>query len=97
MRVVNKSHGFPPTYGTGEANVSVDRGSDWGNPFVMHDKTQAERDRVCDAYELYAKWRLTIEPDWLVPLRGKNLACHCAPLRCHAETLIRLANQEQPA
>ena len=70
--------------------IRVDRGTDWGNPFIMDG--ERERDRVCDLYEQYAKWRLTIDPLWLEPLRGKDLACWCAPKRCHAETLRRLAN-----
>lgn len=74
--------------------VRVDRGSNWGNPFAMRDKSQAERDRVCDLFEQYAAWRLTVDPEWLAPLRGKSLACWCAPQRCHADTLIRLANKE---
>lgn len=72
--------------------VRVDRGSDWGNPFVMRDQSTVERDRVCDLFEQYAAWRLSVEPDWLRPLRGKSLACWCVPKRCHAETLLRLAN-----
>jgi len=76
--------------------VLVDRGTDWGNPFIMH--TEEERDAVCDQFELYALWRLTIEPHWLDPLIGHNLGCWCAPKRCHAETLMRLANaQATPA
>ena len=70
--------------------VRVDRGTDWGNPFIM--EREADRDKVCDLYEQYAAWRLTVEPDWLEPLRGRDLACWCAPKRCHADTLIRLAN-----
>lgn len=31
---------------------------------------------------------------WLAPLRGKNLACACAPgAPCHAEVLIEMANR----
>lgn len=71
----------------------VDRGTDWGNPFIMC--REKDRDRVCDLFELYAVWRLTIDQDWLRPLRGKTLACWCAPKRCHAETLLRLANKEE--
>ena len=70
--------------------VLVDRRTQWGNPFPMDD--EEERDFVCDAFEDYAKKRLAREPDWLVPLRGKCLACWCTPKRCHAETLARLAN-----
>lgn len=72
--------------------VSVDRGTDFGNPFVMHGEDQ--RDHVCDLFEQYAAWRLTVDPGWLLPLKGRNLACWCAPRRCHADTLLRLANQE---
>jgi hypothetical protein len=72
--------------------ITVDRGTVWGNPFVM--ETEKDRDKVCDLFEQYAKWRLTVEPEWLKPLRGKDLACWCAPKRCHAETLLRLANAD---
>lgn len=71
--------------------VRVDCGTACGNPFIMHSESQ--RDQVCDKFEPYAAWRLTIEPDWLKPLRGKHLVCWCAPKRCHAETLRRLVNE----
>lgn len=73
------------------AAVKVDRGSHWGNPFIM--ESESERDLVCDLFIQYASWRLTIQPDWLDYLKGKNLACWCASLRCHADTLLRLANE----
>ena len=72
--------------------VRVDRGTNWGNPFIMRNNTINERNRVCNLFEQYAVWRLSIELDWLDMLYGKNLACWCAPKRCHAETLLRLAN-----
>jgi hypothetical protein len=70
--------------------VRVDRASQWGNPFLP--TGEGDRDRICDLYELYAQWRLTVDPHWLDELKGKNLACWCAPKRCHADTLLRLAN-----
>jgi hypothetical protein len=75
--------------------VRVDRGTEWGNPFIAADQwvSERERNRVCDLFEQYALWRLTVDPNWLVPLRGHNLACWCSPKRCHAETLLRLANE----
>lgn len=69
---------------------NVMRGSHWGNPFIMDD--ESERDAVCDMFEAYALWRLKRDPHWLDPLKGKHLLCCCAPRRCHAETLLRLAN-----
>ena len=85
IHIYNLRNGKPPSDA-----VLVDRRTPWGNPFPMDDET--ERDFVCDEFEDYAKKRLTNEPDWLSPLRGKNLVCWCAPKRCHAETLRRLAN-----
>ena len=70
--------------------IRVDRGTHWGNPFIMVDETQ--RHEVCDKFAQYARWRLSIEPAWLLPLKGKVLACWCSPKRCHAETLWELAN-----
>jgi hypothetical protein len=81
-KVLNSRSGLP--------GIRVDRGTPWGNPFIM--RFESERDYVCDLYEQYAQWRLTVEPEWLHPLRGKDLVCWCAPKRCHAETLVRLAN-----
>lgn len=75
----------------GHANfVIVDRRTPWGNPFPM--QTEAERDSVCDQFEVYAVERVEREPRWLDSLVGANLACWCAPKRCHAETLMKLAN-----
>lgn len=71
--------------------VLVDRGTKWGNPFIMF--SENDRNYVCDMFIRYANWRLTVEPQWLTFLRGKNLVCHCYPKRCHAETLRRLANE----
>lgn len=71
--------------------VRVDRKSAWGNPFMMGKESQ--RNEVCDKFEAYALERLRTEPEWLEPLRGKDLVCWCASKRCHAETLRRLANQ----
>ena len=88
--IVNMRQGFPPTFGAGAAVIRVDRGTPWGNPFVMGRET--ERKEVCDKFEQYAVERLAKDPDWLKPLRGKDLVCWCAPKRCHAETLRRLAH-----
>ena len=74
--------------------VRVDRMTNWGNPFVM-EVHKFNRTWACQMFKGYALWRLRVQPDWLEPLRGRSLACWCAPRRCHAETLMRLANQER--
>lgn len=86
MKVINKRYDSVGLH----LALNVDRGTNWGNPFLMHN--ESERDYVCSMFEHYAAWRLTMEPDWLKPLRGRSLACWCAPKRCHADTLMRLAN-----
>ncbi len=48
---------------------------------------------MCDEFERYAQARLATEPTWLDELKGKDLECWCAPRRCHAETLLRMANR----
>ena len=65
------------------------RGSKWGNPFIMLDEGDAERERVIDAYR---DWIVT-QPELmssLEELRGKRLGCWCAPRRCHGEVLVEL-------
>ncbi len=72
--------------------MRIDRGTRWGNPFVVG--VDGDRFKVVELFEQYAKWRLSIQPDWLKPLKGKNLACWCTPLRCHGDVLLRLANED---
>lgn len=78
-----------------ENTVRVDRRSRWGNPFVMRNGSEAERKRVCDAFEEMAtNWPPETIAALKKDLKGKNLACWCAPKRCHADTLLRIANEE---
>lgn len=77
--------------------VRVDRRTPWGNPFRMRNGSDAERDRVCDAFE---EWAMAPEQEQFRKevrrvLRGKHLACWCAPKRCHAETLRKIANYRE--
>ena len=64
-------------------------GSKWGNPFVMTDDSEAERERVIAAYR---DWIVT-QPELmssLEELRGRRLGCWCAPDRCHGDVLVEL-------
>lgn len=69
--------------------VRIDRGSKYGNPFVMgHD---GDRDAVCEKYaEYYVPHKPSILKD-IAGLAGKVLVCHCYPERCHGDTLQELA------
>lgn len=71
--------------------------SKWGNPFVLADDSDAERERVI---AVYREWVVT-QPELmnsLEELRGQRLGCWCAPKRCHGDVLVELLEaREQPA
>jgi hypothetical protein len=47
-----------------------------------------------DCFRMYVEKRLEIEPHWLDPLRGRNLACWCKLSdRCHADILLEIVNR----
>ncbi len=87
--------------------VKVDRTTRWGNPFRPDDCGSAADAVSChrawilgDEANLAAR-RCKVPRDRKPPsveeirreLRGKNLACWCAPgTPCHAELLLELAN-----
>lgn len=62
--------------------VWIDRGTPYGNPFVIG--KDGSRDDVCDRYEREVLPHLDVEP-----LRGKDLLCHCAPKRCHGDSILK--------
>lgn len=65
--------------------------SKWGNPFVMKDDSEAERQRAIEAYR---EW-IVEQPklmDSLHELKGKRLGCWCAPKDCHGDVLAELAD-----
>lgn len=70
--------------------VRIDRRTKWGNPFAI----TAKRSRK-QAIEQFEKWLLS-RPALVAAvkreLRGKDLLCWCAPLPCHGDVLLRIAN-----
>jgi hypothetical protein len=65
-----------------------------GNPFVMKDQSDEERDRVCDAYEEWMfkqplEHEAVLERMILRMKEGRSIAlhCYCAPKRCHCDTI----------
>ena len=73
-----------------EGAVYVGRPSRWGNPFVIG--KDGTREEVLAKFREYAIGRMASEPSWLEPLAGKDLICWCAPLSCHGDVLMELAN-----
>ena len=91
-KVYNKRTGAP------RGAVYVGRPTKFGNPYRMH--SEADRDRVCDQYEATLLRKFERDPDARRRLReelgGKDLVCWCAPLRCHADILLKYANEGNP-
>lgn len=67
--------------------VYIGRGSPWGNPFKVG--VHGTRDEVCDRFEREVLPNLD-----LTYLRGKDLVCFCAPLRCHGDSIIAALARE---
>lgn len=81
----------------GAVYVGRGRGSVWGNPYshipgaaVEPQNVVATREISVARFRVYALERLAREPDWLRPLRGKDLSCWCFPALCHAEVILEL-------
>lgn len=90
-KVLNKKRDHIP-----QGAVYVGRPSKFGNPYHMC--SEADRDHVCDQFEATLLRKFERDPDARRRLReelgGKDLVCWCAPLRCHADTLLKYANEE---
>ena len=76
----------------GRPAVYVARPSRWGNPFSVQ---TYGRDAAVAKYERYLNQEggtgHALDP---AELRGKNLACWCAPDQaCHADVLLKWANR----
>ena len=72
--------------------VYVGRPSKWGNPYKIG--RDGSRTEVIELYRHYLAQRNLIHTKLdLSELSGKDLACWCAPLPCHADVLLELANE----
>lgn len=85
-RVHNKYHDS-----AGTDAVYVGRGSVFGNPFIVG--KDGDRDEVCDKYEDMLANSPELVRRIKKELKGKDLVCFCAPRRCHADSLLRIANE----
>ena len=75
-------------------DVYVGRPTKWGNLFIIgKDGTREE------VVAKYREWLLN-QPELIeearAELRGKVLACWCAPSACHADVLSEFANSVDP-
>lgn len=92
-QVLNKHHKAKTT----SCAVYIGRPSKWGNPF-SHLQGTASQFVVASRAEAVASYKKWIEnqPELLeaakTELKGKDLLCWCAPLPCHGDVLLEIAN-----
>ena len=70
--------------------VYIGRPSKWGNPFTIG--CDGSREDVIAKFERYILSNPKLLAAAKIELRGKSLCCWCAPLACHGDVLLRLAN-----
>lgn len=69
--------------------VYVGRPTKWGNRYNIHKR--CPRALAVEMFRVYQLPALAL--DARRELRGKDLVCHCAPLSCHADLLLEIANR----
>ena len=93
ITITAKGHDYP----SGCAVVYCGRGSPLGNPHVMRNKSDEERDRVCDLYEKdFPNASQECECQRIARYAREMpvfLECFCTPKRCHLETVKRRVEQ----
>ena len=88
-RVINVRHAVSSTF------VLVDRTTEWGNVSRCTPNDDERRAKAIRNHRrlIAESWRDSEYVERLQEeLGGEDLGCHCAPLACHATTLIAVAN-----
>jgi len=73
-------------------DVYIGRPSKWGNPFVIG--RDGTREEVIEKFRDYILSSPHLMAD-IHELRGAVLGCWCAPLQCHGDVLLELANVQE--
>jgi len=73
-------------------SVYVGRPSEFGNPFKVG--VDGNRVEVIEKYEQYVLANADLLALVKSKLRGKHLICWCAPDFCHADVLLKIANED---
>lgn len=72
--------------------VYVGRGTPFGNPFLL---SYGKRKEVIQRFEEWIRAQPVLLDVVRQQLRGKDLVCWCYPLACHADVLLKIANEEE--
>jgi hypothetical protein len=71
--------------------VYIGRPSKWGNPFAIG--RDGSRSDVVQKFKQYLDENPALKEAAKKELKGKNLVCFCAPLSCHGDILLQIANE----
>lgn len=83
-KVLNKKH-------NATEGVYIGRPSIWGNPYEIG--RDGNRREVLARYEIYLELHSELREKAKAELKGKDLICWCAPLACHGDILLKIANE----
>lgn len=76
-----------------EGAVYIGRPSVWGNPYPLRSgAAKWERDECIESYVRFLDIHPELKEKARRELKGKDLVCFCAPLACHGDILIVIAN-----
>lgn len=75
--------------------VYVGRPTKFGNPFLIG--THGNREQVIVQYRRYLMRNPELVAAAKLELAGRDLVCWCAPLPCHADILLEIANGPEKA
>jgi uncharacterized protein DUF4326 len=89
-RVLKRKNFFEPLP---KGSKLVARPSRWQNPFKIGE--DGTREEVIRKYRTHVLAKIKSSELDVSELRGKNLVCYCAPLPCHADVLLELANRSR--
>ena len=73
-------------------DVYIGRPSKWGNPFAIG--KDGTREEVVQKYEAWIRQQPHLLSA-LSELKGKTLACWCAPKACHGDVLVKLVEEHE--
>lgn len=71
--------------------VYIGRRSPWGNRFIIG--VHGNRDEVIAKFKAWCSHNPWFVEQVERELHGKDLVCHCAPLPCHGDVLLKLAEE----
>jgi hypothetical protein len=89
--VHNQRDGYDQYIGRAVPETRLER-SKWGNPFVMENDSDEDRERVISDYRAW----IVEQPELMASLggfRGLRLGCWCAPQPCRGDVLAQLVEE----